>query len=339
VKADYKIKIIYSLFAVSALAVAAIVVLNNFDFGKNSDIGNTVKSKVKITSEKIKADFAKAFQNWGVADEQVKFIKVDEKRNEVGEIARIVLPKDVTIDFILLELNDLLGNVSGVNIFAKDLPRRRKTEIKILANNKPLFIAFIREDKTLRRKTFDAVLIFDGRDGNFDKNLPESDFVKTAIIPINSAVAQKIKNGVEVKFDYAPVIDDEISEYKFSLEASLSKAELNASVSRILNAFGKDKVYFYDEHSELCSSPHFDYVKKRFERYCKIVPFSAITNLSNKTLSEAKAVIRLIIKGEKPNVFLLRNSQASALDDFFTSLWKKGVRFLTLTQYKNKGNL
>ncbi len=326
-KYDIKIKIIFTLFAVALLLVAAIIIFKYTNTTSKKNQSKKIQNQQIINLEEIEKKFNQAFENWGFRKEWVSAIKVDKQKNIVDKIYRIKVPRDVTIDFILLELNSLLDKYPKLKIVAKDLTLKRKTEIRIFENKKLTILAFAKKDyKTIRAK-IPVALIIKSDEISADKLSSLPLFIKTILVPIKSDKLNLIRKITEANIDYIPVIDDEISEYKYSLGEDLTKRELNNSVYRILHDFGKNKIYFYDNSSELCSLPHFEYVKLLFKKRTKIYNLDLITNLLKKNSSEVKTAIQLVISGDKPNLFLLELKQFTLNRNFFVSLWKKGVVF------------
>ncbi len=333
-----KIRIISFLFAVASLLVAAIV----FFAYLKKDAENTPAKKSKysateISASKIRQKFELAFDTWGINPEWRKKFKVDKTKNEVDEIYRVELPRDVTVDFILLELNNIFAAYKNIEINGADLNKRRKTEIKINYNGVPVIIAYVKKNfKEIRTKRYVAIVLDAREMGEERMKALKRDFVKTYLFRIGSDEKTLAEKAKKDKLDAAFVIDDNIDEYKYSLDASLTKGELKASISRILRDFGKDKIFFYDERSELCRQPHFEFVKKIFSKHAVLLPMKTATNFEEKTVDEIKAAFLLKIKSDEPKIFLINAEKEEQLSDFLVLQWKKGVRFLTLGNYVDK---
>ncbi len=335
-RTDYKIKIIVSLFAVATLLVAAILILNYVESEANGKNEAKKRASATVYPAEAKRKFLSAFEIWGFDEDWIVAVKVDPKKNETGEIYRITFPKNVPVDFILLELNEIFLREKNVKVFAKDLPKRRKTKIIVKTGPVVAVAAYAETNGKLERKNIFASFVYDGRESDAEEFRPNN-FVKTVLIRIGSEELKKAKLLKKNGFACAPIIDDEISEYKYSLAPSLSTKELNSSVYRIVRDFGKDEIYFFDSKSELCRAASFEYVKKRFRKYVRFLNLNYMHDLCGKSEAEIKTAVRLVLKSEKANVFLLSPEQFIPLRKFFTELWKKGVRFLPLTDYVKSG--
>ncbi len=341
-KSDFKVKIIITLFAVATILVTAILILNYAKVSRNEKAENSARKEVyEISRSEIKRDFFRAFENWGFESAWIKSVKVDSLKNGVPEIQRVEIPKGVTTDFILLELNSLFLPYKSVSVFAKDLPKRRKTEIKILQDGKTIVLAYAKRNGKLIRKSPRLALILNAVDEIPDGELLRNDeFKRTVLLPINSetkAFAEKLSRGNKnLSLECAFLLNDDISEYKYSLSPELSAAELKASVRRIVGDFGKNRIYFYDPESELARAIHFEFVKKRFRKYAKLLSFSAVKNLTGKSKTETETAIKLILTGQTSHLVLIDFETYNSLKEFFVGLWKKGVKFAGVERYVNE---
>ncbi len=331
-----KIKIIISLFAVATVLVTAIVILNYVKMGKKPAGEKSLPQT--IDKDEAEERFLQAFENWGFSEAWIKSYKVNSRKIKTDKIYRITFPRNISIDFILLELNELFSNTENAKVFSKDLTKKRKTEINVEIAGAPVIIAYAKTDRKLYRENIYASIILDGREDEIENvinlQLQPTDFAKSVLINVGGEYlkpAQKLKsNG----FDCAFLIDDGIEEYRYSLSSDLSRDELKSSVKRIVNDFGKENIYFYNERSKLANSPHFEFVKKHFGEYVKLLGFSYITDLTKKKDAvEIKAAIKLLITSGKQKVFLLKKSVYDSLEKFFTDLTKKGVVFLDAKTY------
>ncbi len=331
-----KIKIIISLFAVATVLVTAIVILN---YVKSEKKKTQVKPVAKtIDKEEAEEKFLQAFANWGFSEAWIKSYKVSSREIKTDKIYRITFPRNISIDFILLELNELFSNTKNAKVFSKDLTKKRKTEINIEIAGTPVIIAYAKTDRKLYRENIYASIILDGREDEIENvvnlKLQPNDFAKSIMINVGGEYLKPARKLKSNGFDCAFLIDDGIEEYRYSLSSDLSRDELKSSVKRIIRDFGKENIYFYNEHSRLANSPHFEFVKKRFRKYVKFLGFSYITDLTKKEdLVEIKAAIKLLITSGKQKLFLLKKNTYDSLGKFFTDLTKKGVVFLSAKTY------
>ena len=324
-----KFKIIYSLFVLAAILLLANVLLKQSKNSQPVQIG----SANQLPNMSFDNRFVKVLSDWGIKDEWIKKLKVKNTKAVSGYIYQIELPYDITPDFILVDLRKTFDR-KGEYLTAEDLLKRRKTLVKLFSNDKLMVEAFFRRNHKIKREKKDVTFCVDERD--FDSEKLKKDI--EIVIPLTFLFRPEksmlnLKGEIRKhKHSFAIILDDQLADGDFNLFSSDDKFVLKMAVRKLVSAFGEKTIYLYDNKSNFFKSVTFNFIRDKFKDLYGIdlLSMSRIKDLTTKSPEDISSIVKIYITGSGPNIFLVKDEQLENLKPLFSSLWKKGIRFVTL---------
>ncbi len=320
-----KFKIIYSLFV-----LAALLLLANTLITRKPQRRLPLKHTEEINDFSYDQKFLKVLSDWGLDNNWIKKVKVNSTKSASGFIYQIELPRDVTPDFILVDLRKIFDK-KDEKVVAEDLVKRRKTLVKIFSSDNLMIEAFIRRNNLRKRELKLVTFCVDERDFNAEKVKADIELVTplTFLFRPEKEVLKYVNEIREHKHSFAILLDDRISDGDFDLFSSEDRFVLKMAVEKLVNTFGKDIPYVYDNNSMFYKSVSFNYLRDKFKELygISLLSLGRITDLTSKNHEDISSIVKIYLAGSGPNIFLIEDNQLESLRPLFSALWKKGIRF------------
>ncbi len=330
-----KLKIIYSLFVFTAL----LLLLNIFVDGKQKNKIIPQKYVNRIANHNIEHKFINVLHNWSIKDEWIKKIKTRNAKSASGYIYQINLPRDVTQDFLLVDFQNTF-NGKNEEVVAEDLIKKGKTSVLIFNKNKIVVEAYFKRNFSLERKKQYISVVVDYRDGNLNTLSNDFRFVTplTFLLRPDSKLLSLLPQMKKHKHSMAVFLDEEIEDSNYDLLNSNDKYVLKVALSRIVKSFGRNTPYLFDKKSDFYKSINFNFIKDELKNKYDIslISISAFKDLTSKDVSEIEPIIKIYLTNNKYNIFLIGENQLNESRKLCNRLWKRGVRFLSLSKYLNR---
>jgi hypothetical protein len=330
-----KLKIIYSLFALAAL----LLVMNVLVDGKRETKKVVRKEVTEVENHNIEQKFINVLHDWSIKDNWIKKVKIRNAKSVSGYIYQIKLPRDVTQDFLLVDFRNAFKG-KNEEVVAEDLIKKGKTSVMILSGNKIVVEAYFRRDYSLKREKQYISLVVDDRDGDLNNLSENMKFVTplTFLLRPDSKLLSIIPKMKKHKHSFAIFLDENIEDSHFDLLNSNDKYVLKVALSRIVKSLGRNTPYVYDKKSDFYKSINFNFIKDELKNKYNIslISISAFKDLTSKDASEIESIIKIYLTNTKYNIFLIGENQLKESRKLCNRLWKRGVRFLSLSKYLNR---
>jgi len=330
-----KLKIIYFLFALAAL----LLVVNVLVDGKHQTKKAVQKSVTEVENHNIEQKFINVLHDWSIKDEWIRKLKIRDAKSVSGYIFQIKLPRDVTQDFLLVDFRNAFKG-KNEEVVAEDLIKKGKTSVMIFSGNKIVVEAYFKRDFSLKREKQFISLVVDDRESAINRLSEDLNFVShvTFLLRPDSKLLSFIPKMKKHKHSFAIFLDEEIEDNHFDLLNSNDKYVLKVAINRIVKSFGRNTPYVYDKKSDFYKSINFNFIKDELKKSYNIslISISAFKDLTSKDVSEMESIIKIFLTNNKYNIFLIGENQLKESRELCSRLWKRGVRFLSLSKYLNR---
>ncbi len=325
-----KLKIIYSLFILAALLLLANVLVKQNKKRQPSRISQAEK----VQTVSFDKRFIKVLSDWGIKSEWIKKLKIRNTKSVSGYIYQVELPNDITTDFILVDLRKSFSK-KGEKVIAEDLIKKRKTLARIYSSDKLMVEAFFKRNNKIKREKKEVTFCVDEREFDPAKLKKDVETVTplTFLFRPDKGLLKFINRIKKHKHSFAIVLDDKLAEGDFDLFSSDDKFVLKMAIEKLVSTFGKGTVYIYDNKSDFYKSVVFNFIRDKFKELygINLLSLRRIKDLTSKRVDDIESVVKIYLTGSGPNIFLVNDEQLESLEPLFSSLWKKGTRFTTLS--------
>lgn len=302
-----KRKFIYALIVISIILIIF-----------NILIELTSKKEVKIIPEvsikEVEFHLSTTLNNYGILNGWIKKVYIKNKLSDsLDFLFNITLPQDVSIPALIKDLNNSF-NSEYINIETFERKNNSNTQIKIYSNGKLKLQANLRDSKKIIREhaeySFLVHVDFNNNESNWKKM--KNIFIDFTYLIIPSKESFENKNSFNGK--YALLINDELSETKYSLEEDYSKQKLTNRIRSIVINFGNDKTYLIDETSTIFNSKIYSLLRDEFEkRGINLLSFQKYSKLKGDSNQELISLFQFYtrsLNGKEGKTFVIN------LEDF-----------------------
>jgi hypothetical protein len=297
------------------------------------------KAAVEEENHNIEQKFINVLHDWSIKNDWIKKVKIRNAKSASGYIYQIKLPQDVTQDFLLVDFRNAFKG-KDEEVVAEDLIKKGKTSVIISSDGKIVVEAYFKRDYSLKRNKRYISLVVDERDSDLKFLSENMKFVTplTFLLRPDSKLISLIPKMKKHKHSFAIFLDENIEDSHFDLLNSNDKYVLKVALSRIVKSFGRNTPYIYDKKSDFYKSINFNFIKDELKRKYNIslISISAFKDLTSKDISEIESIIKIYLTNTKYNIFLISGNQLKESRKLCNRLWKRGVRFLSLSKYLNR---
>src|SRR3989337_4329429 len=249
-------KLLVVLFSISLLLLLSHLVLSFVYHDTN------LKSALTLSNEEINKKFKESLIGFAIKDEWIKTVK----DNSSIPSYRVYVPSDLPIPQILSEL---IKQYDGYNIevTAEEKKIHGRTLMQVTSDRAIKLKAEFRISNDIDRTGSKSALFIYGRENKeaeYDSlMLTTTRDMSALLIPSKSNAAYSTwlrGNG----FDYAVLLNNEISDIEFRLSKDYSEKRLKLIVQNIVVSFPHAIFYVINKNSDIYSSPNYSVIKKEF---------------------------------------------------------------------------
>jgi hypothetical protein len=319
-------KNLFIYLILSAIVLVAINILLKSNFFNQS------QSENDIDETNISLRFKNILNDFGIEDRLIKESKINDK-NSGREFSsfKIQVPKDLSIPEILQSI---------FQSFIKDSLNIQSIE-KVKGSKSTLALKSGRA--TVLQSEFDY-------SKNYSRNKGYIALIMNDVDPARPSIISLIESSARLNFLFRPdisylqyldfirdngqqfsiLIDDDISDQKYRLDASHSEQRVVSVIKTLVTDFKKAVCFIVDDNSAFYNSENYKILRRELsKRYVKLFKISEFVNLNySDTLSVIFGKeIKSLSNGEQ-KVFLLSEESYSALTPEIAYLKKQGYRFI-----------
>lgn len=251
-------KLLAVLFSISLLLLISHLILSFIYPEINS------KSISLLTDEEIDKRFKESLSSFAIKEEWIKIVK-DKSRIPAY---RVNVPIDLPIPQILAEL---INQYDGYNIevTAEEKRIHGRTLMELTFEHEVKLKADFRYTKDIERTASRSALFIYGREtkeAEYDSlMIATTRDISALLIPSksNSVYSNWLReNG----FDYAVMLNNEISDLEFRLEKGYAEKRLKLIVQNMVVSFPNALFYVINKNSDIYSSSNYIVIKKEFDK-------------------------------------------------------------------------
>ena len=311
---------------ISAIILVAINIL------LNSDLFIQTPNENEINEENVSQRFRNILNDFGIEDQLIKESKITDK-NSGREFSyyKIPVPKDLSIPEILQSIYQSFRKDS-LTIQSIENVKGSKTTLALKSGRSTVLRSEFDYSKTFaRNKGYISLIIIDANPGTSSTNsLIESTARLNFLFRPETSYLQHLDFIRENGQQYSILIDDDISEQKYRLDAAHSEQRVVTVIKTLVTDFQKAVCFIVDDNSTFYSSENYKILKREFsKRNIKLFRISEFVNLNySDTLSVIfNEEIRSLSNGSS-KVFLVSGESYSTLTPEIAYFKKQGYRFI-----------
>lgn len=322
-------KILIGLFSVSVLLLLSHLILSLLHPGTSSP------QIIETSEEEIYNKFMESLHSFDVKDQWIKKVKRDVNIPSYT----ITLPPDLPVAQILFDLTKQFGG-QQIKITANEKKMGGKTMMKVTSNEEIKLEAEFNYDDKLERTKSKLILFIFGREqgeSEYDslfRNSPKS--FSSLLVPSKSASAYS-KWLRENGFDYAVMLNNNISELDFRIESDHSEKRIKMVVKNIVAAFPNALFFMIDKAHNICSSPNYQLLKEEFDkRKIKFITTDSLMFIDNSQLNISERLNSVVKDVQEEDVTRIAISidAFQSLTDELKRLIRVGYKFVQTSDLK-----
>jgi len=317
-----KQNLIYVLF----ITVVFLLLVNiGVEFSRHEK--KTVKNVV-VSKEDVCHAFNEVMDGYSL---DKSWIEQDEKLAVISYTVRV--PADIPLPLLLNSLNEALAG-KNLQLKSKELKIGGDNILSVFLGKTCMLSAKFIYDKTITRKEIYIGFLLTGVQDLSEKKLAEllsvNETFSVVIVPSieADAIPEKLKQSGK---EYAVLLNDDVKDVKYKLNASYDIKRLSAIVSRVISSYPDSKAFYIDNQSDLYNSVVYNFLKEEFsKRSLTLVSLGSYAMIKSRNSEDFYSMMKYYYEstesgGKKTLVIDAADylSFYSALKDFR----KKGVKF------------
>mgnify|MGYP003492492122 FL=1 len=292
------------------------------------------KNRESLSGIEIDKSFHSALKNYGFSDSWISKKKIKNiSGDSLFSSYSVKVPKDVSIQLLLLELNNILWEYE-INLDAEEIVAGKKTLLQISSENKlKLAAEFFYDEKIIRQFGTVSFLVSDlplQDEEMLNKVLNIPELFYTVLTPKDESkkrLSQLSKAGKR----YALLLDDNITELNFKLSSNYSDDKIKKSIKEIVGTFYNAVFFIIDDRSDLFESEKFPLIQSELlKRGIKLTQSSKLETLtSSKVNAEDKFQdFMLTVKKNDEKVLVVSANDYLTISELIPSYRKIGYKFI-----------
>ena len=292
------------------------------------------KNREPLSGIEIDKSFHSALKNYGFSDSWISKKKIKNiSGDSLFSSYSVKVPKDVSIQLLLLELNNILWEYE-INLDAEEIAAGKKTLLQISSENKlKLAAEFYYDEKIIRQFGTVSFLVSDlplQDEEMLNKVLNIPELFYTVLTPKDESkkrLSQLSKAGKR----YALLLDDNITELNFKLSSSYSDDKIKKSIKEIVGTFYNAVFFIIDDRSDLFESEKYPLIQSELlKRGIKLTQSSKLETLTSlKVNAEDKFQdFMLTVKKNDEKVLVVSANDYLIISGLIPSYRKIGYKFI-----------
>ena len=291
-----------------------------------------------LSNEEIDKKFKESLYSFAIKNEWIKSIK----DNSSIPSYRISVPSDLPIPQII---GELIKQYDGYNLIveAEEKKIHGRTLMQVSSDKEIKLKADFRYINDIQRTFSQSALFIYGRENKeaeYDSlMLTTTRDMSALLIPSKSNAAYSTwlrGNG----FDYAVLLNNEISDIEFRLSKDYSEKRLKLIVQNIVVSFPHAIFYVINKNSDIYSSPNYSVIKKEFGK--RKIRFFTTDSLkfidkSHPNISEKlNSIVTNVKAGDITRIAISFDAYQSLAEDL-RKLIRVGYKFVKTSELGSKG--
>lgn len=292
------------------------------------------KSREALSGIEIDKIFNTALKNYGLYDQWISTKKIKQFNGDsLFKTYSIIIPKNLPVHLILLELQELFWN-DDVVLLSEEIKKSNKTFLKIFSEDKlKLAAEIIYDNKIIREYGTVAFLISD--------NFKENDSRLNEILKIPELYYLVLKPSSDSKKilplinkagkRYALILNDHITELDYKLADNYSEDRLKRSIREIVGTFYNALFFIVDDKSDLCESSKYNFIEseliKRKIFLAKKSNFIELNSNNLNTENKFNDFVKTLNKKDEKILFVNADEYLT-LSEIIPAYRKVGYKFI-----------
>ncbi|MDT3697641.1 MAG: hypothetical protein ROY99_14750 [Ignavibacterium sp.] len=326
----------FSLKNISIVLLVVVIVLLFVNVFINKFIAKDElkQNRDEISGASVDSLFRSALYNYGIENSWIKKKKIKQITGDsLFASYNIIVPKDVPINLLQLEVSELLWDYNA-DIISEEKTKEKKVLLKIISEKYLKLAAELSYDDKIRRE-FGAVsfLVSDIKPDNleqYSKLLRTPELFYAVLVP-DSKSKSLLKDLKNFERRFAVILNDDITEFDYKLSSSIPENRTILSLKNIISAFNSAAFFIVDVNSDLFKSVNYKVIEAALKkRNIKIVKSSRFDILKINSLNPESSFgeyIKTLAKKEE-RVVIISAEDYLLITELIPGYRKIGYRFI-----------
>ena len=313
------------LFVLSIILIVLTIFLK-------TDSNSTGTENEFVNHQEIKQRFINTLYEFGIEEALIKEKKIIDKTSDDDIVNfKIQVPKDLSIPEILLGINQTFREDS-LQISSFERKKGGKSELELKHDRSIILRAEFNYSKNvLRNRGAIGFIIKDINPAELSSNnLIQSSTKLNFLLRPGSETLHSLESIYENGNQFSLLIDDEISEQKYKLNAAHSEKRIITVLKTLVTDFANAVSFIIDDNSEFYNSPNRELftteLRKRGIRISKISDFVKLALEQNPIDTFNQHIVNLK-HGEK-SIFILDEETFNVIHPEIIKSLKLGFRIV-----------
>jgi hypothetical protein len=285
-----------------------------------------------VSTQGVSERFLIILDDFGIEKKLIKVNKIKDK--STGQIIpniKVHVPKDLSIPEILLDIHQSF-NKDSLTFYSVEKVKGGKSILTLKKGNSIILQTEFNYSKDIfRDKGNIAFIIKDADPGNTSTaSLIESATKLNFLIRPDSKYSTHLEFINENGKQFSILIDDEISEQKYKLDADFSEQRVVAVIKSLVNEFGSATFFIIDDKSKFFNSANRDVLYRELKkRKIKLFTFSDFKalDMDENIFDDFNRATENLTRDEGI-VFLLNEESYQMIGDEIKKCKKRGYRIV-----------
>lgn len=295
---------------------------------------------VEYDTEQIKEHFFSELNNFGISEDWIKQKRIWQNApDSIKYFYKVSVPVELTIPEIILSVRKRFSEFENVKIECEEFKINSTSQIQILSNEHIKFRVQFDYDEKIKRIRPNISFVVGSINDLSDlelKELLEISYPCALMLVPSSRSKQLIESLSNYDKDFVILINDDLSDELFELDAGATKSKIRRSINNITNEFSETSKYFVDQDSDIFKSVMFNYIKDEFGKK-KIVLYrlSTLKNVSIKTDAEKMSFLQYHfndVESKEGKIFYITAEDYISLQPYIEKFKKMGNKFVPLSE-------
>ncbi|NWF89409.1 MAG: hypothetical protein HXY50_08085 [Ignavibacteriaceae bacterium] len=316
-----KIIIVFFIFSILLLLSNSIV---SYLFPEVSN-----QTKKPITKKEIELKFFQSLKSFAIKDEWIDSVM---KKSRFVKF-KVNVPYDLPISQILGDITRSLADYK-TEINAKETKINGKTSMQISQKKEPVLLAdFVYNSDIQRTENKSALFIYgrNAKEAEYDslfRNIP-NDY--SALLTPSKSASLYTRWLNDNGFNYAVILDDEITELEYKIDENYSQKRLILIVKNLVSSFPRALFFVFDKNSAIFTSYTYSILKREFEKLkIKFCTSDSLKFIIDEDLNASAEFVKFVknIKPGSINKIVVSIDSFLALTEDIRKLIRIGYKFV-----------
>jgi len=317
------------LFGVVVILLVVNIVIARFVINDSQP-----KSRETLSGIEIDKSFHSALKNYGFSESWISKKRIKNiSGDSLFAAYSVQVPKDVSIQLLLLELNNILWEYE-INLEAEEIVAGKKSLLRISSENKlKLAVEFYYDEKVIRQFGTVSFLVNDlplHDEDILNSFLKIPELFYTVLTPKEES-KKKLSQISKAGKRFALMLDDNITELNFKLSESYSDDKIKKSIKEIVGTFYSAAFFIIDDRSDLFESKKYPLIQSELlKRGIKLVPSSKLETLASSKVNAVDKFqdFMLTVKKNDEKVLVVSANDYLTISGLIPSYRKIGYKFI-----------